>query len=483
MLSRVKTCVSSAVTRVISTEVDSSVDSYLAESHASVSGVFGVHLTRERFYSRLKLLFDFTLRLLEETRYLHVLTHTPDAVYNYVDKDKIIRLLETDKLSKMCGAYVGNYVAYLIYYAFIGLHFGLVGLVTAFFCKIAYDNHDPFIRKIVLYESAFTNRTQEDVLVNSALRTVSTMTYLVFLTTSIAGIFRFYSSAHIVDICLLGLLWPHVYNYLLSYQMLFVEVPLNRMQKIGAFITRSKVMVESMMEVYRDQPKYFDYRVLKNAFDYGVEQASQALTRRVYEPQLWQFSHYAFMIMGLVIFVFVTSYIVYDIHRRITIVLDTYCNTTLEKVEKARQLIGPYKEFIKNKVSGGTILQAGKDEFYIKEWDIFNKNRFETNMRSKDEIAYGIKHNLVNVTYENQTAMGLILRTGKMLLPSHFIPKNDVVATAVRYDDSRIGNRKFMVSISTSVCTHVSNKDFVVLDFVDGGTFSDITNLLPKKFT
>jgi hypothetical protein len=165
--------------------------------------------------------------------------------------------------------------------------------------------------------------------------------------------------------------------------------------------------------------------------------------------------------------------------------IDEYTTKELEKIKSRRKYVQPHIDYLLSmtKKALTTVKQAGKDEFYVKEWEKFNKERFHDVPMAANEIMYCIKHNLVSIRDENGTesVQGIFLTTGRILIPAHYIRDKPFTAVCTRYDNPVIGNRRFIIAIDAHAAGPVPERDAVVLGTTEGGTFRNICNLFPTS--
>lgn len=432
-------CVSS----LISGSIDKGLRRMKTDLDASVLGVFGIHLTKRQFFERLELLFSFVLSILEESRLFHHLTLLPDNVYNNIDKFGVVLSSETNKVSKIAAKEIYKFSLTSLFGYILGLSFGLIGVFMVFWARIMCP-------EMWVYTHKYSSIIQKPNKV-IPLFFISSILILVYSWV----FYKTYEETERFDFMVSGMF--NVVNTTLFYKA-------SKFSKFKNLFKRNH-----LTGVFTVVVKNYNYllKITKNFFH-----------------DKYEFSDFKYIAVAAVVLT-----ILYGEYYTTQYIIDRsiykYVENTIYKIDKARSIITQnYKKLFayNKKVVPQINLQSGKHEFYVKEWELLNRQKFDVIASPSDEVLNSIKHNQVVLVDDNgDGAQGLVVRTGKLLLPAHFIKDKPFYATLLESDNPKVGSRKVIVEVTKDEVIPITNKDAVILNFSEGRSYKDITKWFSNK--
>lgn len=450
LLSKQKTWLSTKLCTLIDNTIEGKIDDEIRDLDHGFGSIFGFEINRHKLYKRIQYLFLLCMDVLASSKLLHVLTLLPDDTYERVDTKTVIYAIETDRIVKTGVLAVIDDLVSVLYQLFVSVHFGISGLFfgflsTVFSFNMASRVHMPKIDKRY---GGFA------ILANSFLRSLLISVYILLVILSILN-FNY------------KILWYGFIGTIQQSEKSLVIVPdpgpstwaqslsLYSMGDYQQYVRPVCVLSEAP-----PRPPRFEFPTL-DVPDFPDEYLNN--------------TYFFALLVGLLTF---ALFYLNRFYYTYIYSVDDYICSVQKKIVIARKLIEPYRAMISEMCLPNTEAQSGPSESYIRDWTTMNKEQFEPSLRSKDEIEYPIKHNLLILDDGKENCMGLMLRSGQMLIPLHYVGDLERPVTAIRYDNPFVGNRKFSLVLSKEMCVQVGDKDLAILNFASN-TFSDITNLFP----
>jgi len=452
--------ISTGVTRS-SSYYDEVVREEIERLDKGISSVFGFHMPRDRLFLRLKLLCVFLIDVLSESKLLHGLTLMPDKQFNMTPLEPTVKLMETDTIIKRSVSAAYDTFFSLIVSLFSFAHLGVLGVLSWLLIDILQD-----IFGFVVYPKVTNAKVKGLPLLSFSFRRaffIAMYIFATYLTIKKANI-------HTLKFGYLETLRNIKYDDL-------IEADRSRYSEV-------RYGIDDFVKTFkRDEiPKI--KRLSPIHYVFGKHVHHQTIPEKV---QNWRHQYRTipklswgvFYTFSGTFFLTILFYIKNKIEISYSEAGEKYIKESVRKILIARRKIEPYKAYIIERLTEpGVQTQSGPSEHYLKEWERLNKEPFETHLRSKDEIEYPIKHNLLVLDDGKENCMALMLRTGKMMIPLHFIHSEERSAKATRYANPIIGNSSFSVNIGPSNTVQIANKDLGIVN-IASNTFTDIIHLFP----